>query len=223
MKVALYSFTNPEKKSLTLNLDKEYFDIPFNRDLMYQVVRAQRLNLRTSNAHTKTRGEVRGGGKKPWAQKYLGRARHGSIRSPIWVGGGVVFGPRNEKSYFRKINRKAKNKALFMALSAKIKDKEIFFVDEIMSDKNPKTKTFNSAFNNFIKKVLGEKINLQSSFLIVTPTKDQNLKRATANLPNIAVSSTESLSALLILSKKYVIILKDSIPYLLKRKFKTSK
>lgn len=223
MKVALYSFTNPEKKSLTLDLDKEYFDIPFNRDLMYQVVRAQRLNLRTSNAHTKTRGEVRGGGKKPWAQKYLGRARHGSIRSPIWVGGGVVFGPRNEKSYFRKINRKAKNKALFMALSAKIKDKEIFFVDEIMSDKNPKTKTFNSAFNNFIKKVLGEKINPQSSFLIVTPTKDPDLKRATANLPNIAVSSTESLSALLILSKKYVIILKDSIPYLLKRKFKTSK
>jgi large subunit ribosomal protein L4 len=90
-------------------------------------------------AHTKDRGEVRGGGKKPWAQKGTGRARHGSSRSPIWKGGGITHGPRNDKSYAQKVNRQARQKALLVALSRKFKDGEILFIDSLEMA-NPKTK-----------------------------------------------------------------------------------
>ena len=96
-------------------------------------------NSRTPVAHTKTRGEVAGSGIKPWRQKGTGRARHGSRRSPIWVGGGVTHGPRNDRDFSTKINKKMKNKALFVALSRKFKDGEVVFLDDI-SLKAPKTK-----------------------------------------------------------------------------------
>jgi len=221
MKVDVYNFLKDEKKSL--DLPEDFFNLPFNADFIYQVVRAQSLNLRKSNAHTKTRGEVRGGGKKPWPQKYTGRARHGSIRSPIWVGGGVVFGPRNEKSYFRKINKKAKNKALFMVLSQKIRDNEVIFTDEITPPKTLKTKEFKLIFADFIKRVFNGNIKTNSKFLIITSVKDQNLKQISKNLPQLNIIPSDSVSALLILSNKYVILPKESIEKLLKRSFKTSK
>lgn len=220
MKIDVYNFNNSEKKSLTL--DKEFFDIALNKDLLYQVTRSQGLNLRKSNAHTKTRGEVRGGGKKPWAQKYLGRARHGSIRSPIWVGGGVAFGPRNDKSYLRKINKKAKNKALFMAISSKLRDNEVVFIDNLSDKETLKTKNFVSNFKNFINLSLKENFNDRKKFLIMTAAANPNLKRACANIKNIQVISAQSVSCLLILSQKYIIVTKDAISELLKRKFKTS-
>ncbi len=221
MEVDVYSFDKPEKKSLTL--DKEFFDIPLNQNFLYQVIRAQNLNLKKSTAHTKTRGEVRGGGKKPWSQKYTGRARHGSIRSPLWVGGGVVFGPRNEKSYFKKINRKSKNKALFMALSAKLRDKEVVFIEDINLNGKLKTKDFLNKFKDFVNRIFQKDFDEKQSYLIITPVPDFNLKRVSANKKNIQVISSQSVSALLILSKKYIIILKDAISELLKRRFKTSK
>ena len=96
----------------TIKLSEKVFGLPWNADLVHQVVASMRSDARVNLAHTKTRGEVRGGGKKPWKQKGTGQARHGSTRSPIWVGGGVAHGPRNDKDYSRKVNKKMKAKAL---------------------------------------------------------------------------------------------------------------
>ncbi|MCL5782115.1 MAG: 50S ribosomal protein L4, partial [Patescibacteria group bacterium] len=115
------------KTSGKITLPEEVFGLSWNADLVHEVVRLMNSNARPNVAHAKTRGEVRGGGKKPWRQKGTGRARHGSTRSPIWVGGGVAHGPRNEKNYSRKINKQAKRKALFTILSKKFKDGEIMF------------------------------------------------------------------------------------------------
>src|SRR3990167_5936535 len=117
------------EKSGTYLLPAEIFGLPWNADLVHQIMHSQQLNARANTAHTKDRGDVRGGGKKPWQQKGTGRARHGSRRSPIWKGGGVTHGPRSEKIYARAIPKKMRAKALFMALSKKMKDGEILFVD----------------------------------------------------------------------------------------------
>ena len=99
-------YTTKGTKASAIELDEIVFGAPYNKDLVYQVVVAMQSNARQGSAHTKNRGEVRGGGIKPWRQKGTGRARHGSRRSPLWVGGGVTFGPRNDKDYSKKTNRK---------------------------------------------------------------------------------------------------------------------
>ncbi|MDO8522097.1 MAG: 50S ribosomal protein L4 [bacterium] len=117
------------KKTGTLELPENVFSVKWNDALMHQVVTTMQANARNIIAHTKSRGEVRGGGRKPWQQKGTGRARHGSIRSPIWKGGGVTHGPLKEKVYAREIPKKMRAKALFAALSRKFRDGEILFVN----------------------------------------------------------------------------------------------
>ena len=134
-----------------IKLPAGIFGIEINNDLLYQAITIQRANSRKVFAHTKDRSEVRGGGKKPWQQKGTGRARHGSTRSPVWVGGGITFGPRKEKNFKKKINKKAKRKAIFMALSSKVKDKELLVLDKLEL-KEPKTKTMVKILENVIKK-----------------------------------------------------------------------
>ena len=129
MKTDIYS--KEGKKTGSVELPENIFGVAWNNSLMYQVVTVMQANARTPVAHTKDRGDVRGGGKKPWQQKGTGRARHGSIRSPIWKGGGVTHGPRNEKVYARELPKKMRAKALFMALSRKLKDGELIFVDSL--------------------------------------------------------------------------------------------
>ena len=137
MEATLYNQTG--KSAGKLSLPKEIFGLPWNADLVHEVVRLMNSNSRHAIAHAKTRGEVRGGGKKPWKQKGTGRARHGSSRSPIWVGGGTTHGPRNDKNFDRKINKKMRNKALFTILSKKFKEGEILFVESLELS-TPKTK-----------------------------------------------------------------------------------
>src|SRR6185503_10544504 len=115
----------------TITLPEKVFAAKWRSDLVHQVVEGMRSNKRAGTADTKDRGEVRGGGKKPWKQKGTGRARHGSSRSPIWVGGGVTHGPLAEKNYKRKISKKMRAQALFSVLSRKLKDGEVIFVDSL--------------------------------------------------------------------------------------------
>src|SRR3972149_5550000 len=123
---------NQEGKEVgKLELPEYVFNLPWNADLVHQVSVSMMANIRMPLAHAKTRGEVRGGGKKPWRQKGTGRARHGSSRSPIWVGGGVTHGPRNDKIFDKKVNKKMKAKALYTILSAKYKKGEVLFVDDL--------------------------------------------------------------------------------------------
>ncbi len=132
-------YTQKGAESGKIELPKDVFGLDWNADLVHQVVTSMMSTARENIAHTKTRGEVSGTGKKPWQQKGTGRARHGSRRSPIWVGGGVAHGPRNDKNFVRKVSKKMKAKALFTILSKKFKDGEILFV-ESLSFAAPKTK-----------------------------------------------------------------------------------
>src|ERR1700684_961283 len=127
MKTDIYNIEG--KKAGSVELPETVFGVAWNDSLMHQVVTSMQDNARTNVAHTKNRGDVRGGGKKPWKQKGTGRARHGSIRSPIWRGGGVTHGPRNEKNFSRAIPKKMRAKALYMALSRKFRDGEVVFID----------------------------------------------------------------------------------------------
>ena len=141
------------KESGSVKLPESIFGLPWDSKterLVHQVYVAMAGNQRTPTAHTKNRGEVSGTGKKPWKQKGTGRARHGSRRSPIWVGGGVAHGPRNERDYSRKINKKMKNKALFAVLSRKFKDGEMVFLDNLLF-KTPKTKEAKGIVNSLAK------------------------------------------------------------------------
>ena len=132
-------FSKEGKETGSVTLPEAVFGVAWNPDLVHEVVVGMASNARTNSAHTKDRSEVRGGGRKPWKQKGTGRARHGSRRSPIWTGGGVTFGPRNERNYLLKINKKVRTKALASVLSKKLVDQEVIFVDSLSMDE-PKTK-----------------------------------------------------------------------------------
>ena len=154
------------KETSTVTLPESIFNVPWNNDLVHQVVISMQANKRLPIAHSKDRSEVKGGGRKPWRQKGTGQARHGSIRSPIWRGGGVTFGPRKEKDYRKRINKKMKARALFIALSKKLKDKEIIFVD---------TFTFSEPKSAHAKKVLNSLSNISGFKNLATKKKNAAL------------------------------------------------
>ncbi len=189
------------------------FGVKMNPDLVHQAIVAQMANSRQVIAHTKGRGEVRGGGKKPWRQKGTGRARHASIRSPIWKGGGVAFGPTKERNFEKKINKKTKRKALFMALSSKVTDKELMLLDSLKLS-TPKTKDALSVINGLSGKMAGYK-NMKKkrdSILFVMPEKDKIILQAVNNLPFVETTDAKSLNVRDLLEKKYLILLKDAVP-----------
>lgn len=194
-----------------IDLPDKIFNLAMNQDLLHQVVTSQMSNQRQVLAHAKGRGEVRGGGKKPWRQKGTGRARHGSIRSPIWKGGGVTFGPTKERNFKKKINRKMVRKALFVALSSKTKDNQLFVVDD-MKLQNPKTKEMVKVFSNF-RDLLGKKPNV----LLIMPVGNENIKRAVKNLSYLSAVEAKDLNPLEVLAHKQLILVRDSIDVLEKR------
>ena len=190
------------------DLPDSIFGVKLNSDLMHQALTAQLANARKSVAHTKDRSEVRGGGKKPWKQKGTGRARHGSIRSPIWKGGGVTFGPRKEKIYKVKINKKQKRKALFMALSSKINDKEMALLDKFEIGE-VKTKKMAGILDMFSKAVWGN--SRLKKTLVVLPQSDRKILLSTRNIPTAKIISADSLNIYDLLAYKYLIMPKDAI------------
>ncbi|MBU4285226.1 50S ribosomal protein L4 [Patescibacteria group bacterium] len=188
----------------TISLPEEIFGVKINNDLIYQAVNAQTANSRFHLAHAKDRSEVRGGGKKPWRQKGTGRARHGSIRSPLWRGGGVTFGPKLEENFEKKINKKAKRKALFMVLTSKVQDKELIVLDELKI-KEPKTKIMAGIFGKILKEVK------KPSVLITISKKNENIIIASKNIPSTKTILADSLNVLDLLSFKYLLIDKEAI------------
>ncbi|MBI2634276.1 50S ribosomal protein L4 [Candidatus Peregrinibacteria bacterium] len=199
MKTDLYSQTG-EKKG-TIELPKEFFEIPFNKDLIHQALVRQLANTRLATAHTKTRAEVRGGGRKPYRQKGTGNARQGSIRSPQWKGGGRVFGPRNDRNYYREMPKKQRRKALFSALSYKAGHNEIIAL-EGYETKKPKTKEFNT---------LLKKLPIERDVLIVIPQKNSDIQLSSRNIPNAKTILVNYLNIQDLQKFEKVLFLKDAI------------
>jgi len=195
------------KEAGKITLPEGVFGLPWNADLVHQVVTSMESTARTPVAHAKNRGEVRGGGKKPWQQKGTGRARHGSRRSPIWVGGGVTHGPRNDKSFERKVNKKMKAKALYTILSAKFKKGQIMFVDSL-SFKAPKTKEAKDVLVSFSKiKGFGDMVSKRkNSAYIAISAKNSAVEKSFANFNNLTVDEIRNVSPVDLMKYKYVVI-----------------
>lgn len=200
-------YSTEGKKAGSIKLSENIFGLKFNADLVSQVVNSLLSSKRKPIAHTKTRGEVRGGGKKPWKQKGTGRARHGSIRSPIWVGGGITHGPRNDKNFDRKVSKKMRVKALYTILSQKFRDGEILFVDS-MKLKEAKTKEAIKALKGIssikgFEKVISKKKN---AALIALSKKEKDIERSFRNMSNIETIEARNLEPLALLTYKYLIL-----------------
>jgi large subunit ribosomal protein L4 len=193
---------NSEGKEIEkLELSDAVFGVKVKEHVVAEAMHAQRAAGRPVLAHVKERGEVRGGGRKPWRQKGTGRARHGSIRSPLWRGGGVTFGPRKNRSYGKKINAKVRKSALRMVLTDKAKSGLFIVLDALPND--GKTKTVAAA-----RKALpgsGRKV------LIVMDVKDDAAIRAFSNLPKTDVISAKSLNVLDLLNHQYVLVPKRAV------------
>lgn len=204
MKVEVYNQAG-EKTEGNVILPKEMFGLKINPNLVHQVVVAQMANRRQGTAHAKDRSEVRGGGRKPWRQKGTGRARHGSIRSPLWKGGGVTFGPTKEKIHQKRILKNARRKALLMVLSGKAQNNLLIVLDKLALE-NPKTKQIASLF---------AKLPLKGgSAVLALPFMDKSLILAIRNIPGKVTIQAKDLNCLDLLSYKYLIMPKESISVL---------
>ncbi len=196
----------------TFTLPKKVFGLAWNADLVHQVVVGMQANKRAGTAHTKDRSDVSGGGKKPWKQKGTGRARHGSSRSPIWVGGGVTFGPRNDKDYSKKINKKMRVKALFTVLSRKVADDAVLLVDGL-SFGAMKTKDASTVLSTFAGIKGFEKLTSKkpTTLLVVLPEHNEVVEKSFANLPGVTVMTVNDLNALNTLTFHHVAIVDPAV------------
>lgn len=201
--IAIYD--NQGNVTSKLELDQTYFDGKINGALLYQAVRMYLANKRLGCASTKTRGEVSGGGRKPWKQKGTGRARVGSIRSPLWKGGGTVFGP-HPKDFKYQLPKKIKKAALQHSLNGKVRDEELMIVENI-SLNSAKT----SEFYAFLKA-----LKVQGKALFVVAKIDPKLGYAAQNIPGITVKMFDQINAYDVLTHKKVIFLKEALESLIK-------
>ncbi|MFH1430560.1 MAG: 50S ribosomal protein L4 [Candidatus Uhrbacteria bacterium] len=188
--VPVYNATGQQTGEL--ELAPELFDVRPKPSVMRQVVTAQQVSARQPLAHTKTRGEVRGGGKKPWSQKGTGRARHGSIRSPIWVGGGTTFGPRSIRNYVQKVNTRMRRQALRMALTDKVTSGR-FIVLEDFDPAQGKAKAAKELIGIAIQRAeVGAK--QAPSVLVALPTARRAAAQSIRNFPRVRGIDAEHLN-----------------------------
>jgi large subunit ribosomal protein L4 len=200
-------YSKEGKEAGTIELPAEVFGVTWNPDLVHEVVIGMQANARGGNAHTKDRGEVRGGGKKPWRQKGTGRARHGSRRSPIWAGGGVAHGPQNEKDYSVKINRKVRAKALAIVLSKKLTDQEVVFIDSLALSE-PKTKEAKNILSAIAKGAGVETLatKRKNTAVLVLSNRDLATEKSFRNFGNIEVVQAKDVNPVELLTYKYVVM-----------------
>jgi len=201
-------FSSKGKKLESLELDKSVFNGKPNESLLYQAVLMYRANQRRGTASTKTRADVRGGGKKPWRQKGTGRARFGSIRNPLWRGGGIAFGP-HPRDFRYSLPKKLKRNAFISGLNAKLKDGHIIAIESIELD-SPKTKHIAGLLKS---------LNVTEGVLLIVDNDnlDKNLILASRNIKNLTLKKINEVTALDVLSRDRVIITKKAIGILNKK------
>lgn len=197
-KVAVFNMEGKQVGDIELN--ETIFGAEVNEALLHQVVVNQLANRRQGTVATKGRSAVSGGGRKPWRQKGTGRARHGSIRSPIWVGGGTVFGPQ-QRDFSYKIPKKARRAALKSALSAKVKAGKLIVLDQL-SLSEPKTRAMASVINA---------LSASKKPLIVLEQWDRNVELSTRNIPNTTLAKTQGLNVYDILNHEHLVVTKDAV------------
>ena len=201
MKVDVYNAA--KEKAGNVEVPDVMFLTSWRPDLVHQVVVAQAANARLPWAHAKTRGEVRGGGKKPWRQKGTGRARHGSIRSPLWIGGGVTFGPLKHRSFAQDINKKMRRTAMLSALSKKYAEGQVIVVESIGDKEIAKTKSLFEA----IRALFSD--NISATFIFSNAHK--NAIKAARNIPGVAYLAPTSLNARDIMRSRDIIIEQEAL------------
>lgn len=217
-KVSVYNQNGEEVGKI--ELAGKIFNIKENEALVHQAVVAQMANERQVLAHTKGRSEVRGGGRKPWKQKGTGRARQGSIRAPQWVGGGIVFGPSKQRNFSKKINKKMRQKAIFMALSNHLAAKNLTVLDKIELVQF-KTRPLNEIFKNLEKKVwsgeAGKGEEAKRNILIMDEKNDKKIKYSGRNLPGVKISNLDNINIVDLLKYRNLILTVDGVKELEKR------
>ncbi len=189
-------------------LSEKIFGLKPNEALVHQALVAQTANERQVLAHTKDRSEVRGSGRKPWKQKGTGRARVGSVRSPIWKGGGVTFGPTNDRNFSKKLNDKMRKKALCIVLSDKIADKRLAIVDDL-SMTEFKTKILKKAVQSVSEKAF--EIKGRATILIIDKAPQTATKASARNLPELKMLNVENLNIVDLLKYKAIIATREAV------------
>lgn len=193
-KVAIYNLEGVTSSSKTLN--DSVFSVAENGNVISQTVVWQQNNQRKANAHTKMRGEVSGGGRKPHKQKGTGRARAGSSRSPLWTGGGITFGPRNDRNYKTRLPKVMRQNAIKMALSQKIKEKKLIVLDSFKLEK----------INTAKVRQIFEKLPIEEGKILVILEKlDANIELSLANVPYVKVIKVENINIIDILKYDYIV------------------
>ncbi|MCL6558679.1 MAG: 50S ribosomal protein L4 [Firmicutes bacterium] len=199
-KVAVYNMSGQQVGEIELS--DQVFGVPMNEHVVHQAVIAYLAAQRQGTHDTKTRGEVRGGGRKPWRQKGTGRARHGSIRSPIWRGGGTVFGP-HPRSYRVKINKKERRLAMRCALSDKAASGRIIVLDQLSFDQ-PKTRDMVKVLNNL-------QVDVAQKALVVTAGPDENVFKSARNIPGVKPVPTNNINVYDILKHGTLVMTRDAV------------
>ncbi|HTW96779.1 MAG TPA: 50S ribosomal protein L4 [Candidatus Methylomirabilis sp.] len=215
MKLNIYNKEGEIKGSKEVSGD--IFAVKVKPALINEAVTAQLANQRQVLAHTKTRSEVRGGGRKPWRQKGTGRARAGSSRSPLWRGGGIIFGPRLDRNFSRKINKKAKRQALFMVLSDRVANNALVILEKPVLE-NFKTKVFAAILNNLEEKVFknfktdekkkAKNKNVRTaarSVIFINDTSDEKVTNSGRNLAGVKMINLDNINLVDLLNYRNVI------------------
>ncbi len=205
MKVVVNNLAGKEVEKMEVSPD--VFGVKVDEELLSQVYTVQYANKRHSKAHTKKRGEIRGSTRKPWKQKGTGRARTGSVKNPLWRSGGIIFGPRSNRNYSGKINKKVAQLAILMTLSGKLSDGELVIVDSYELKEN-KTKFMAKALNN---------LKLVGKILIAFSEKSSKYTQASSNLEDVSNLDVKNLNVFDMLNSKYLVLDKEGVKFLEKK------
>ena len=212
MSIKLNVYNQAAAKAGTVELSEKVFGLKLNESLVHQAMVTQMSNERQVLAHTKGRSEVRGGGRKPWRQKGTGRARVGSSRSPLWIGGGVTFGPTKDRNFKKKINRKMKQQAICMVLADRAANNSLVVPDKFDISEY-KTKTVNAIFKNIDEKVLSKQNDKKSkrSILVVNDDKGEPFKYSVRNLAGIKNINLENVNIIDLLNHQNLVVTENVV------------